>query len=80
MTDWQPIETALRDGSRMLLGHWDHVSGKTWIFCVGRWSVGKRLSGWAAYPAQSRGIYPTHWMSQPEPPEAKPSLAPTADA
>lgn len=60
--DWQPIETAPKDGADILLGafydsgHWDVV--------LGRWQSWRRLPGW---PPCGR-TYPTHWMPLPAPP------------
>ena len=65
MTDWQQIETAPKDGTRILLcweGHPTlaaHVElgwfGRAGVFCN---TYGKAFSG-----------KPTHWMPLPPPPE-----------
>lgn len=57
---WQPIETAPRDKTEILLG-W--TSG---LVLCGYWSQFRNHLGWTT----SRGMYgdPTHWMPLPEPP------------
>jgi hypothetical protein len=64
MTNWQPIETAPKDGTWLLLWcGWE---------IVGHWvEDGKRVKhGWSDDP---NGIDPifmvTHWMPLPEPPK-----------
>lgn len=70
MTDWQPIETAPRNGTRVLLGR---------VGCVepGAWDPTYRCRRDAA-PGAWRGddgggpeddTWPTHWMPLPEPPK-----------
>jgi hypothetical protein len=67
---WQPIETAPRDGSLVLLqpcdhrelpfiGSWDHV---------GRFTTSPKMWLGYTYGAMSEGDV-THWMPLPEPPE-----------
>lgn len=81
---WQPIETAPKDGTEILLG----VDIATvWIVRNGRWDNGEyweeqgfdsqeEITGWWAYTNSVGqemlcGIYePTHWMLMKEPPEA----------
>ena len=73
-TEWQPIEGAPRDGTRLLL--WGPHYGEPAIggWCVSKaplafegWSPGwQTVSGYdAGYEAMSE---PTHWMRLPEPP------------
>ena len=75
---WQPIETAPKDGTRIL------VTGGTfrrededekrpaWTAIVW-WDSDQRV-WWGGYLAQDVGVWyePTHWMPLPEPPLAKP--------
>lgn len=62
MTDWQPIETASKDGVTIVLygakGRYKIVIGK-W---VANWNQWQSQPG--AWP-----VYPTHWMPLPEPPQ-----------
>jgi Protein of unknown function (DUF551) len=61
MNEWQPIETAPRDGTEILLfarGQHDDVYRG-----VGQWSEHSNSWFW------SFAIRPTHWMPLPEPPE-----------
>lgn len=72
---WQPIETAPKDGSKMLL--WCPADGGR--VAIGRWDddrysrrprpywslVGSRTT-------DSRNRQPTDWMLLPEPPEREP--------
>lgn len=69
MSEWQPIETAPRDGTLVLLW-WDGDFAP-----VGFWQ-----DGWVYTMTQARnldgavidillGYEPTHWMPLPEPPK-----------
>ena len=61
--DWQPIETAPRDGTRLLLakivGHPDH-STTLWWAVTGRWSA--RWQNWNDDVEPSGLAGPTHWL------------------
>ncbi len=58
MVGWQPIETAPRDGTPIMLGFAGAgVSSGLW------WR-----GGWARGPAEQNDLSPTHWMPLPEPP------------
>lgn len=79
MSEWQPIETAPKDGTLVLLTIGTHTG-------VGRWAVISRRDtlndtdddvavfdyefGWRS-PNDKRinGKQPTHWMPLPQPPE-----------
>jgi len=63
MSEWQPIETAPKDGEILLSGQW--LSG-TWEVRIGRWLVHR-------WPFVGEG-QPTYWMPLPDPPRS-PSLA-----
>jgi hypothetical protein len=67
---WQPIETAPKDGSPLLvyfpeIGTWE-VFWSTNVFDFGSWNVSdnkhedRPLRGWSTQP--------THWMPLPAPP------------
>lgn len=60
--DWQPIETAPRDGTHFLAWreHDENIAE-----C---WFTGDRLGGRGWHYA--RWSYPTHWMPKPEPPKS----------
>lgn len=69
MNTWEPIETAPKDGTEIILGfaHEANIgpvalprvrSGK-WLQTHGEWSI-----------AYLRGNPPTHWMPLPKPPTA----------
>jgi hypothetical protein len=71
MVDWQPIETAPKDGTRILLwdtdeavvAKWDDISmggAKGWQIAV------VKLIGDVNYYEAT--FNPTHWMPLPEPP------------
>ena len=61
MTDWQPIETAPRDGISILLAHdiFEYV-------VIGFWSETEDTEMWAGTGYD--GAFPTHWMPLPAPP------------
>jgi hypothetical protein len=70
MAEWQPIETAPKDGTEILLGN------STWVD-LGYWAVnlnGEGGEGWTCEVVQSWGMEeyayckPTHWQPAPEPP------------
>ncbi len=78
ITDWQPIETAPKDGRLMLL--WDASNPDGYV--VARWARDDRrpgpfgpfvwLSGHVRYGERLAEQIPTHWMPLPAPPEDRP--------
>ncbi len=56
MSEWQPIETAPKDGTEVILGNWI----RKWVL-VGYWHRG----GWQV---DSGTVTPTHWQAFPAPP------------
>ena len=66
MSEWQPIETAPRDGTFVLLflphietvrtGYWSHMTGKGWMI------------NWASTYRTSVDGPVTHWQPLPDPP------------
>lgn len=71
--NWQPIETAPRDGTEVIL--WD-VFGVTTAYWG--WSddyakeIGYIPTWWATYPGAHNPQTPTHWMPIQPPPGATP--------
>ena len=65
--DWQPIETAPRDGTWML-GYWTHLEGPD------ECSMSTvRFSDGCFEDDQHEGVNPpTHWMPLPAPPRETP--------
>lgn len=71
-TDWQPIETAPKDGAEILLFE-QTVSGP--FYRVGYWEEsgqnvhnGNEEEGWSLADEGYTGcIEPTHWMPLPDP-------------
>lgn len=70
MSEWQPIETAPKDGTRVLLGRAEWVE-------IGRWLANSRayrgapLGTWmddADNGGPEGHDWPTHWMPLPPPP------------
>ena len=59
---WQPIETAPRDGSEILL--WD----KEFEACAVGYFF-EPFAQWVAFPGCTEEVNPTHWMPLPQPPE-----------
>jgi hypothetical protein len=72
---WQPIETAPKDGTTILL--FRHL--KSWnVIGYGHWEDLRGVSGWLSYglnePPGNLGLaHPTHWMPLPAPLPAPPS-------
>lgn len=63
MSEWQPIETAPKDGTRFLAAEeWDIREG--WLFVVAKVRNGKFVVAWD----NCDEIDPTHWMPLPAPP------------
>lgn len=65
-TAWQPIETAPKDGTIILVG-W---RGECWLCFPAMWrasNVSHGLYGWH-YLTLEKTCKPTHWMPLPEPP------------
>jgi hypothetical protein len=66
---WQPIETAPKDGTRIVLakyvGHPDHISSLWWM-TLGFWS--SRWQNWNDGIEPSGLADPTHWMPLPPAP------------
>jgi hypothetical protein len=83
VSEWQPIETAPKDGERILLA--PHMMTGWWEFGDNEWMVlGIPLNedhsiavDWTVQPklffclyAKQFGIEPTHWHPLPAPPES----------
>ena len=78
MVDWQPIETAPRDGRLVLLG-WPPRMGSNGLVIPAKWFDASMIyseenrTGWYGH-AEGIGFthlsYMTHWMPFPNPPEA----------
>jgi hypothetical protein len=72
MSEWQPIDTAPKDGSNVLVC----IAGLTGSQGEAFWYQGDEYaSGWITWDGanHTRTFYttpPTHWMPLPEPPEA----------
>jgi len=59
---WQPIETAHKDGGQKMILGWSEAEG-TWLLI---WDV----SSWVEPNEAYKAFYPTHWMPLPKPPES----------
>ena len=76
MSEWQPIETAPKDGTSVLL-HWSEDQGFNGAIVLAFWSdiqaEDTAGDGWALYTGNGYGALeaedPTHWHALPEPPE-----------
>lgn len=74
MTEWQPIETAPKDGTPILLarkeyidiGLWDHTHICRQGAAPGSWMSGFDGSG---PDGPEDDYWPTHWMPLPQPPK-----------
>jgi hypothetical protein len=72
MAKWQPIKTAPRDGTEILLYEWveNEKVGKQDYFFVGYWGNDYLTgdSGFFNNTTECGENFPTHWMPLPEPP------------
>ena len=70
MSEWQPIETAPKDGSTVLVATSGKVTAAWWDEDQSIWT---ELLVWNSvfdeYEAQPIGFAPTHWMPLPPPPQ-----------
>ncbi len=66
MTEWQPIETAPKDGTKVLLYHkdWYHVEIAFWVWRGKKAILKEHLpEGWWELPFDCMdALEPTHWM------------------
>jgi hypothetical protein len=67
MSEWQPIETAPKDGTRIILGADLNVDPELWA----SWWIGGD-DRWANTPDWMWFTSPTHWMPLPSPPKVQP--------
>lgn len=80
MTGWRPIETAPRDGTRLLLWNGDHVLG--WFETAIEFTT--RVNDWVSGLASAAGYDAgfdrvhgvTHWMPLPDPPAPDQATSP----
>ena len=68
MTDWQPIETAPKDGRSLLIWSADEGIDLAHHNDWGRWQVQETADYDNEYFVD---LKPTHWMPLPEPPEGE---------
>jgi hypothetical protein len=63
MSEWQPIETAPRDGTRVIVADTD-----VWMTCARFWPCNMH---WIEDAASGLRLNePTHWMPAPPPPRS----------
>ena len=62
MSEWQPIETAPKDGTAVLV-YDGKITTAEWYGLGGYWSL-CRVGAWA----EDSETDPTHWMPLPDPP------------
>lgn len=65
MTDWQPIETAPKDGRQFYCG-WFYRG--RFIYEIGKVRTWESGQSSVVHGRSSHLIYPTHWMPLPPPP------------
>lgn len=86
MSEWQPIETAPKDGTDILVysanegqavAWWDaefgfdYVGPKLTYKLIGAWTAGT-ATGVGTLDGEYLALEPTHWMRLPAPPEVQP--------
>jgi len=80
VSEWQPIETAPKDGTYLLLINVRDFERGQMLPFVGVYThlgIGKAWSKWIAVPG-CYGQKPTHWMPLPAPPaNVSPTSRPT---
>ena len=64
MMEWQPIETAPRDGTEFL-AFWSNAYGKFKFIQPMMWLNNRFVVTWD----HDDDVKPTHWMPLPQPPE-----------
>ena len=71
VSPWQPIETAPRDGTFLILAYYCQRSAGG--FEIGAWQTPPdgRPSGWytSGFRSLEAWLDPTHWMPLPDPPQ-----------
>ena len=65
MSEWRPIETAPRDGTRVL-GAWQFAWSGDWCLMVVKWHQGAWVVPW-----DFDEVEPTHWAPLPQLPECR---------
>ena len=69
MSEWQPIETAPKDGTVFVSWAPDELHSEGGYWCLLYWE-GKNYSAFVEYwDGEPPGAEPKHWMSLPEPPQ-----------
>jgi len=66
--NWQPISTAPKDGTRILVARDGMVFTTKWHKCTTY--RGGQLEPEVTYDFWACGSAPTHWQALPDPPEA----------
>lgn len=71
MSDWQPIETAPRDGRPILIWQPDKAyqpqrNYDDWRYAIGYWRTDEKIGSWGN--RNSAVVTPTYWMPLPPPP------------
>lgn len=61
---WQPIETAPKDGTWVLVGHW--YSGR-WVYRLAAFNAAPHMQSWHDMPGRQVS-YATHWQPLPAAP------------
>lgn len=72
--DWQPIETAPKDGTHILIARW-HSGSRSWSYDVGYWHVATSehgITGWYCNGGLGGGLWWRHLPPDPPAPGASP--------
>ena len=69
MTDWQPIETAPKDGSGVLLYDRIEEAQAEGYWCKGYGSEGAWVCAFMGGTVEFADMTPSHWMPLPAPPQ-----------
>lgn len=71
MSEWQPIETAPKDGTKVLAGRFTGKPKADYegYMAVDQWNTPSKTRGWSGWGRFNDQYWPaTHWMPLPAPP------------
>ena len=67
--NWQPISTAPKDGTEIIIGGWEYFAGWIWNQSVASWDSQYRI--WKDWAENGVHFNCTHWHSISDPPKTE---------